>query len=62
MDYSFAYDHFQKTLQLARGEGKIVLPVDIHCIGTSGKTAHSTRPKVDLLLHRNVRKRGVGLG
>ena len=32
------YDHFQKTRELAQGEGKIV---DIRCIGTSGKTARS---------------------
>ena len=46
------YDHFQKTRQLARGEGKIEFSVDIRCIGTSGKTARSARP-------RNVWKRGV---
>ena len=43
------YDHFQKTRQLARGEGKIEFSVDIRCIGTSGKTARSARPKIDLL-------------
>ena len=48
------YNHFQKTRQLARGEGKIGISVDTHCIGTSGKTARSARPKADLLLHRNV--------
>ena len=37
MDYSFAYNYFQKTRQLARGEGKITLSVDIRCIGISGK-------------------------
>ena len=56
------YDHFQKTQQLARGEGKIEFSVDICCIGTSGKTAHSAHPKVDLLAHRNVWKRGVAPG
>ena len=45
------YDHFQKTRQLARGEGKIEFSVDIRCVGTSGKTARSARPKVDLLPH-----------
>ena len=45
------YDHFQETRQLARGEGKIEFSVDIRCIGTSGKTARSARPKVDLLPH-----------
>ena len=55
------YDHFQKTQQLARGEGKIEFSVDICSIGTSGKTARSARPKVDLLAHRNVWKRGVAL-
>ena len=62
MDCSFAYDHFQKTQQLARGEGKIVLSIDIRCIGTSGKTAQSAHPKFDLLSHRNVWKRGIGWG
>ena len=56
------YDHFQKTRQLARGEGKIEFSVDIRCIGTSGKTARSAHPKVDLLAHRNVWKRGVAPG
>ena len=56
------YDHFQKTRQLARGEGKIEFSVDIRCIGTSGKTARSARPKVDLLAHRNAWKRGVAPG
>ena len=54
-------DHFQKTRQLARGEGKIEFSGDIGCIGTSGKTVRSTRPKFDLLPHRNVWKRGVTL-
>ena len=63
-DCSFVYDHFQKTRQLARGagEGKIEFSVDIRCIGTSGKTARSARPKVDLLPHRNIWKRGVAPG
>ena len=56
------YDHFQKTRQLARGEGKIEFSVDIRCIGASGKTARSARPKVDLLPHRIVWKRGVAPG
>ena len=56
------YDHFQKTRQLARGEGKIEFSVDVRCIGTSGKTARSARPKVDLLPHRNAWKRGVAPG
>ena len=58
------YDHFQKTRQLARGEGKIEFSVDIRCIGTSGKTARSARPKakVDLLPYRNIWKRGVAPG
>ena len=43
---SFVYNHFQKTRQLARGEGKIGISVDTRCIGTSAKA--------DLLLHRNV--------
>ena len=51
------YDRSQKTQQLARGEGKII---DIHCIGTSGKTVHSARPIFDLLLH--IWKRGIGRG
>ena len=55
------YDHFLKTRQLARGEGKIVFSVDIRCIGTSGKTARSARPNVDLLLQRNVWKRALPL-
>lgn len=59
---SFTYDHFQKMQQLARGERKIVLSVDIRCIGTSGKTACSARLKVDLLYHINVRNRGIGRG
>ena len=50
------YDHFQKTRQLARGEGKIEFSVDVRCIGTSGKTARSARPKVDLLPHRCMEK------
>ena len=62
MDCSFVYDHFQKTRQLARSEGKIEFSVDIRCIGTSGKTARSACPKVDLLAHRNVWKRGVAPG
>ena len=53
------YDHFQKTRQLARGEGKIEFSVDIRCIGTSGKTVC---PKVDQLAHRNAWKRGVAPG
>ena len=56
------YDHFQKTRQLAQREGKIECSVDIRCIGTSGKTARSVRPKVDLLPHRSVWKRGVAPG
>ena len=56
-DCSFMYDHFQKTRQLARGEGKIESSVDICCVGTSGKTARSACPKVDLLPHRNIWKR-----
>ena len=59
---SFAYDHFQKTRQLACGAGKIELTVDIRCIGTSGKTARSARPKLDLLPHRNIWKEGVDPG
>ena len=39
-----SYNHFQKTLRLAQGEGKIVLSVDVCCIGAFGKMAHSTRP------------------
>ena len=27
------YVHFQKTRELAQGEGKIILSVDIHCMG-----------------------------
>ena len=42
------YDHFQKMQQLARGEGKIELTADIHCIRTSGKAACSTHPIVDI--------------
>ena len=53
---------FRKTRQLARGEGKIELTADVRCIRTSGKAARSTRPIVDLLLHRNVWKRGVARG
>ena len=56
------YDHFQKMRQLARGEGKIEFSLDIRCIGTSGKTARSACPKVDLLPNRNVWKRGVAPG
>ena len=56
-DCSFTYDHFQKTQQLAQGQGKIEVPVNICCIGISGKAARSVCPKVDLLLHRNVWKR-----
>ena len=33
-----------KAQQLARGKGKIVLYVDIHCIGTSRKMAWSECP------------------
>ena len=35
------YNHFQKMRmqQFAQGKGKIVLSVDICCIGTSSKTA-----------------------
>ena len=62
MDCNFAYDHFQKTRQLARGKGKIELTVDIRCIGTYGKTARSARPIGELMLHINVWKRGVGRG
>ena len=62
MGYSFVYDGFQKTQQLALGEGKIVLFVDIPCIGTSGKAVHSACPIFDLLLHINVWKRGIGRG
>ena len=56
------YDHLQKMRQLARGEGKIKLTADIRCIGTFGKAAQSTHPVIiiDLLLNRNVWKRGVG--
>ena len=61
-DCSFAYDHFQNTQQLTRGEGKIAFSVDIRCIGISGKAACSACPKVDLLLHRNVWKGGIGRG
>ena len=53
------YNHFQKTRQLAQCKGEIEFSVDIRCIGTSGKTARSAHPKVDLLPHRNVWKRGV---
>ena len=60
-DCSFVYDHFQKTRQLARGEEKIEFSVDIHCIGTSGKTARSVRPKVDLLPHRMYGKGSLPL-
>ena len=48
--------------QLVLGEGKIVVSIDIRCIGTFGKTARSARPKVDLSPHRNVWKRGVAPG
>ena len=61
-DYSFAHNHFQKTQQLARSEGKMILSVDICCIGTSSKTARSAHSKVDPLSHRNVWKRGVAPG
>ena len=61
-DCSFAYDHFQKMRHLAQGQEKIELTVDIRCIGISGKVACSTHPKVDLLFHRNVWKRGIGRG
>ena len=61
-DYSFVYHHFQKMRQLALGEGKSGFSVDIRCIGTSGKTARSVHPKVDLLPHRNVWKRGAAPG
>ena len=57
--YSFVYNHFQKMRQLPRGEGKIELTADIHCIMTSGKVACSVHPIVDLLFHRNVWKRGL---
>ena len=48
------YNHLCKVQQVAQGEGKIVFSVDIHCIGTSGKTACSMRHVVDLLLHTNA--------
>ena len=64
------YDHFQKTRQLALGEGKIEFSVDIRCIGTSGKTARSARPRHETNLlpgpmaigSRSVWKRGVAPG
>ena len=59
MNNSFVYNHFQKTWQLARGEEKIELTVDIHCIGISGTTAHGTHPEDDLLPCGNE---GIGLG
>ena len=31
-----------------------MLSIDTRCIGTSGKTAQSARPKVDLLPHRSI--------
>ena len=45
-----------KTQQLAWGEGKIVLTVDIHCIGASSKMARSAHPKIDLLPIEMYRK------
>ena len=59
MSCSFVYDHFQKMRQLAQGEGKIELSVDIRCIGTSDKMACSAHSELDLLPHRNVCKGGV---
>ena len=46
--------------QLARGEGKTVFTVSIHYIGTSGKTACSVHPIVELFCHTNVWKWAVG--